>query len=100
VSEHQRRFKNQDGVRQTITWEDGEPDKFGVLTEQDVEPILDGIARDRAHMRHGVNKVVARLPLFVVEDLIRREIYFDEPRFKKWLNSPEASEWRVWQGRV
>jgi hypothetical protein len=100
MSEHKRVFKDEAGVRKTITWEDGEPNKFGILSEQDVEPILDGIARDREHMRHGKNKIVARLPLFVVEDLIRREIYFDEPLFKKWLNSPEADEWRIWKGRV
>ena len=67
---------------------------------QDIEPILDGIARDREIMPHGRDKLVARLPTFIVEELIHRGIYFDEDAFKRWLNGPEATPWRIWQGQV
>jgi hypothetical protein len=66
----------------------------------DVEPILDGIARDRETMPHGVNKLAARLPLFVYEDLLHRGIIGDEDSFKRWLNGPEAAPWRIWKGSL
>jgi hypothetical protein len=49
-------------------------------------------------MPHGVNKLAARLPLFVYEDLLHRGIIGDEDAFKRWLNGPEAAPWRIWKG--
>jgi hypothetical protein len=98
VGEARRRYEARDGVARTLITDDDTPDRFYVLTQQDIEPILDGIARDRETMRHGVNKLAARLPLFVYEDLLHRGIIGDEDAFKKWLNGPEATPWRVWKG--
>ena len=70
-------------------------------TRQDVAPILAGIARDREISRRGSSMYhVARLPMYIVEDLIHREIYDDQDAFRKWLNGPEATLWRTWRGRV
>ena len=49
-------------------------------------------------MRHGVNKLAARIPLTVYEDLKHRGIADDEAKFKAWLNSSEATPWRIWLG--
>jgi hypothetical protein len=100
MGEAKRVYQARDGVVRTAIIDPDRPNDLTVLTQMDVEPVLDSIHRDRELMRHGVNKLVARLPLFIVEDLIRREIYTDEPKFKKWLNSPEAQVWRIWRGEV
>ena len=101
MGEQKRRYQARDGVARTLIFDQAEPDRFTVQTTQDIEPILDGIARDREIMTNaGYNKHVARLPLFVVEDLTHRGIYHDEDAFKKWLNGPEATPWRIWKGTV
>ena len=101
MGEREKGYQARDGVERTMIFDPDEPDKFIVKTTQDIEPILDGIARDRELMRNnGHNKLVARLPTFIVEDLIHRGIYFDEPAFRRWLNGPEATPWRIWKGEV
>jgi hypothetical protein len=98
MGEARRRYLARDGiVRQTI-YDEG---RLHIHTSQDVEPVLDSIARDREIMRNtGDSKLLGRLPAIIVEDLIRREIYDDGPKFDKWWNSPEADPWRIWHGRV
>jgi hypothetical protein len=100
MGEQKRKYSTQDGVHRTLITDDDTPDRFHVKTSMDVEPILDGIARDRETMPHGVNKLAARLPLFVYEDLLHRGIIGDEDSFKRWLNGPEAAPWRIWKGSL
>ena len=100
MTEHRKVYEIREGLRRTLIADDETPDRFVTKTSQDIEPILDGIARDQETMRHGVNKLAARLPLFVVESLIHRGIYTDEDEFKKWLNGPEAAPFRIWKGRL
>jgi hypothetical protein len=100
VGERRRKYESRDGVERTIIFEPDESNKFVVQTAQDIEPILDGIARDRETMRHGVNKLAARLPMFIYENLVHRGIAQDEDAFKAWLNSYEAAPWRIWKGRA
>ena len=97
MGEHKRRAFAQPGVeRRYIT----QGDNLIVLTRSDIEPVLDGIARDQETMRHGVNKLAARIPLFLYEQLQHAGIADDPDRFKAWLNSSEAAPWRVWKGSL
>jgi hypothetical protein len=99
MSEARRLYMVRDGiVRETIF--DASEGRLVIHTAQDLEPILDGIARDRETMRHGTNKKLATLPAIVVEDLIKRGIYDDPDAFDAWLNSSECDLWRVWKGRI
>jgi hypothetical protein len=100
MGERKRRYFAQNGVARTLVFDEDEPDRFGIHVLQDVEPILDSIKRDQEIMPHGVNKLAARIPLFLYEDLYARGIVQDEDRFKKWLNGPEAAPWRVWKGQL
>jgi len=99
MGEARRRYLARDGIaRETITGEDG---SVLIHTSQDVEPILDSIARDRELMTNrGDNKLLGRLPMIVVEDLIRRGIYDDPDAFDRWWNSIEANPWRIYKGRI
>jgi hypothetical protein len=98
MGEARRRYQARDGVsRETIF--DGE--RLTIHTAMDVEPVLDSIARDREIMTQtGDNKLLGRLPMIVVEDLIKRGIYDDPDAFDRWWNSIEANPWRIWQGRI
>ena len=69
MTERTRIYRDSLGVRRTSIWEDDNPSQVTVKTEQNLTPILDGIARDSETMRHGVNKLAARIPLTVYEDL-------------------------------
>ena len=99
MSERQRVYRDADGVRRTLVWDDEDPDAVTVLTEQDVEPILDSVERDRAIMRHdGVNKLLARIPVAIYERAVLEQ--WDEGDWGKWLNSSEAAPFRIWRGDV
>ena len=90
-------------MRRTLITDDAEPEDFTVRTEEDVEPLLKSIARDRELMRNdGHNKLAARIPVIVAEDLIERGICHDEGRFKAWLKwyNGEAAPFRIYNGRV
>jgi hypothetical protein len=75
--------------------------RFTVHHQQDVEPILDSIARDREVMRNdGDFKLTHRIPTVIYEELQRQGIADDPDLFKIWLNSSEATPWRIWEGKT
>lgn len=100
MTERMRVYRDADGVKKTMLWDDEDPDKVTIKTEQVLDEILDGIARDSEIRQSGDNRTVARLPRTVYEDLVFRGIADDETKFKAWLNSSEASPWRTWKGDV
>jgi hypothetical protein len=101
MGEARRRYVARDGVARRTLFDSECPDGFVIHTAMDVEPVLDSIARDREIMpNNGVNKLLGRLPMIVVEDLIRRGIYDDRDAFDRWWNTIEANPWRIWGGRI
>jgi hypothetical protein len=100
MGEQRRKYQAQDGFEREVIFDSDIPDKFVIKTSQDIEPVLDAIAASRDVQQKGANRKIATLPIFIVEDLIHRGIYYDEDRFKVWLNSAEATPWRTWRGRV
>ena len=99
MGEQKRRYDARNGVERTLILDDAS-DVFHVKHEQDVEPILDSIARDREIMPHGKNKLAARIPTIIYEELQRKGITEDELLFKAWLNSSDAAPWRIWRGKL
>jgi hypothetical protein len=98
VAERKTVYQNGYGVRRTLIGDDERPG-FVVQTEQDIEPVLDSIERDRAMMAHdGVNKLIARIPVAIFERSVHEQ--WEEGDWKKWLNSSEAAPFRIWRGRV
>jgi hypothetical protein len=81
-----------------MLWDDESPERVVVQTEQVLDEILDGIARDREIMPHGVNKLLARIPITIYERSVHEGWGDDD--WAKWLNSAEAAPFRVWSGRV
>jgi hypothetical protein len=98
VTERSRVYHDAYGVRRTLIVDDERPG-FVVNTQQDVEPVLASVERDRAIMAHdGVNKLLARIPVSIFERSVHEQ--WDDGDWKKWLNSSEAAPFRVWPGRV
>ena len=60
MTETKRLYMVQDGIVRETIYDDDAPDRIVVHTAQDIEEILDGIARDRETMRHGHNKSLLR----------------------------------------
>ena len=100
MGEARRRYDARDGVERTLILDDASS-VFHVKHSQDVEPILNSIARDRELMRNdGDNKLTHRIPTIIYEELQRAGIADDPDLFKVWLNSSDADPWRIWQGRL
>lgn len=99
MSERRTIYRDADGVRRTLVTDDERPEDFAVLTQQDIEPILDSVARDRETMSHnGVNKLLARIPIEIYERSVHEQ--WSEGDWARWLNSAEAAPFRIWRGRV
>jgi hypothetical protein len=89
------------GVVRTVISDAADSDHFRVKHSQDVEPILDSIARDREIMPNdGVNKLTHRIPTVIYEELQRQGIADDPDLFRIWLNSADAAPWRIWKGQL
>lgn len=99
MTESRHVYRNADGVRRTLITDDERPDAIVVHTEQVLDEILDGVARDRdLHPSSGTNKMLARIPIAVYERAVLED--WDEGDWARWLNSSEAAPFRIWQGRV
>lgn len=91
--------RDYNGIRRTLVTDSEHPDRFGVFTEQNLDEILPGIARDRELQNpNGVNKLLARIPITIYERAVHEG--WDEGDWKRWLNSSEAAPYRIWQGQV
>jgi hypothetical protein len=43
---------------------------------------------------------VARIPLIVVEQMMRDKVWGNQERMRKWLNHPDNTAWRTTKGKV
>lgn len=94
MSEQRHVYLNRDGVRKTVIWDDSEPDRFVIRTEEDIEPLLLSVHRDRELMRNdGVNKVLGRVPRTVAERAVHEQ--WDESDWRRWWNG-EGRAFRIW----
>lgn len=99
MSERRRIYRDSDGIRRTLVWDDEDPDTFSILTEQDVEPILEAVHRDREIMaNNGENRLTHHVPAIVYEQACREQ--WDEQKWRAWLNSSDATPFRVYRGTV
>lgn len=99
MTEHKVTYQDRDGVRRTLILDDERPDRVVIKTEQVLDEILDGIARDRENHRPGGDiKHAARIPIEIYEKMINEG--WDKDDERKWLNSSDAAPFRIWKGRV
>lgn len=93
-------YRNSDGVKRTSVVDDDKPWQLKVFTEVEMDGVLESIkrARDEGHHPKSANRLVARVPMTVVEQSIHEQ--WDDGDWKKWLNDPDNAAFRIWQGQV
>jgi hypothetical protein len=101
MPEKRTQYYNANGVRRTLITDDERPG-FVVQTEQNLDEILGGIARDReltaVSDNQSPNRHLARLPVEVFERAVLEA--WDEGDWRRYLNSFEAAPFRIWRGQV
>jgi hypothetical protein len=101
LGEARRVYQARNGVARATIVDPEYPNRLVTHVQQDIEPILDSIKRDREIMPNtGENKLAARIPTVIFEELQRQGITEDEQLFKAWLNSSDAEPWRIYRGRL
>lgn len=98
--EHITVYRNADGIRRTMVSDSEAPGQIKVLTEIDVEGVIESnkIARELQPVR-ATNRLLAKgVPMTVVEKSLREQ--WDDSDWKKWLNDPDNAAFRIWPGRV
>lgn len=92
-------YQDSFGVKRTMLSDREQSGSVIVHTEVQMDAVLDSIKRDQDAIKPGsVNKVLARVPLTVFEQSMLEG--WDDEDWKKWLNDPDNSMFRVWRGRV
>lgn len=100
MTEIKRVYRNSDGVRRTMIWEDDAPEIVHVHTQVDMTQALENnkVMRE-LHPRRSTNKLLARgVPLTVAEQAMREQ--WSEADWARWLDDPDNAAFRVWHGRV
>jgi len=98
--EIKRVYQNDGAVKRTMIWEDDQPEKVHIYTEQDLTQTFENnkIMRE-LHPRRSNNKLVARgVPVSVYEKSILEN--WDDNDWKRWLNDSDNAAFRVWKGQV
>jgi hypothetical protein len=95
----ERVYQDRGGVKRSTIVDNDRPGAVTVHTRQVLDEVLDGIARDREIMpQTGPNKLVARVPITVYEQSVREGWGDDD--WKRYLNSSDATPFRIWRGQV
>jgi hypothetical protein len=92
-------IRDYDGVRRTLLTDSEDPTRFHIITEQNVDEVLESIQRDAEnHCERTTNKLLARIPVTIYETAVAEG--WDEGDWKRYLNSSEAAPFRIWKGQV
>lgn len=71
------------------------------VTEQDLDPIIEAVKRERETREQDPEmKLAALIPMVIVEQAMREGWWNDEDAIKRWLNDPQNECFRVWKGKL
>ena len=90
-----------DGVKTAVHTEDGDG-TFHVTKTQDIQPTLDytKYLREQPVDRKNEVRHVAEIPPVLAASLSRSGILHDKKRLLKWLDQPENSAFKTWEGHL
>ena len=86
-----------------IRWIEVAPggDELIVSTEQEAERLVRANARDADADQSGrAFRLVARVPMPIVQKAMREGWHRDPQKWKAFLNDPDNRAFRVWQGKI
>ena len=85
-------------------------DSVTIVSEQDTKSIknlVDGNEKLKFHNRHDTYKGdsefkhrVARIPLILVERMMREGVWGNQERMREWLNDPDNAPFRTTKGKL
>jgi len=86
---------------------DGSLTNVSEQATSELKHIVDGNEKLKFDTRHNTYKGdskfhhrVARIPLIVVEQMIRDGVWGNQERMREWLNNPENAPFRTTKGKV
>lgn len=92
---------------QIIENADGSLTSVSSQNNQIIKDIVDINNKDKFNTRHDKYKGdsqfshrVARIPLILVEQMMREGIWGNQERMKEWLNDPENAPFRTTKGKL
>ena len=92
---------------QIIENADGSLTSVSSQNNQIIKDIVDINTKDKFNTRHDKYKGdsqfshrVARIPLILVEQMMREGIWGNQERMKEWLNDPENAPFRTTKGKL
>jgi hypothetical protein len=89
------------GPRVALFHDEANDEEFVLENKQDVTDLMDLNKRhynDGTRGGWGDGRVVARIPLVIWDDLVRRGIADDDVALAKWLDDPDNLAWRATPG--
>jgi hypothetical protein len=100
MAERKVTYRNDGAIKRTAVWEDDDPLKIHIYTEQDLtQAIENNKILSELHPSRSTNKLVARgVPVSVYEKSILEN--WDSKDWARWLDDPDNRAFRVWPGRV
>lgn len=90
-------------TRRRFHWQESTED-MTIESQQDVEPIMEAnvaqfnLYDERTKWRDG--DLAARIPMVIVNRLIREGIFYDDDALRRWLDDPENAVWRTRPGKL
>jgi len=90
-----------DGVTTAVHTENGDG-TFHITKQQDVQPTLDytKYLREQPVDRKNEVRHVAEIPPVLAAALSKSGILHDKKRLLKWLDKPENSAFKTWEGHL
>lgn len=71
------------------------------VTVQDLDPVMREVQTLReTHVQDKEMKLAAKIPMEVVERMMRDGSWNDPEAIKRWANDPQNECFRVWKGRL
>ena len=94
-------ISNESGVQTAVHTEDGDG-TFHITKKQDDQPTLDytKYLREQPVDRKNEVRHVAEIPPVLAASLSRSGILHDKKRLLKWLDQPENSAFKTWEGHL
>ena len=93
-------LSNFGGMAEVAYFDHENPHAFRTKTFQDCAPIVEA-AKILAEEKPGKDmRLVAKIPLSVLDQSFREGWFGDKERWRKWANDGANRAFRVWPGRI
>jgi len=93
-------FDQYNGITEYAHFDPMKPGSIAFSTEQDCDPIVEQVKRDRDAPVGKEWRHVASVPMIFYDQAVREGWVHDRDKWHKFLNNPDFKAFRVWGGRM